>query len=36
MAEYLAYQIRKGNLDYETVITAKPNLKAEIDAILGV
>jgi len=36
MAEYLAYRIKKGELDYDTVITARPDLKDAIDTILGV
>lgn len=34
MAEYLASRIKSGALDYQTVITKRPDLKDQIDTIL--
>jgi len=34
MAEYLAYRIGKGKLDYKAVVTKYPQHKAEIDEYL--
>jgi len=34
MAEYLAYRIGKGKLDYKAVVAKYPQYKAEIDKIL--
>lgn len=36
MAMYLAMRIRQGELDYNTVVSSRPDLKAEIDALLKV
>ena len=34
MAQYLAYRISVGALDYKSVIEKKPDLKQQIDQIL--
>lgn len=35
MADYLANQIKEGNLTYSAVIAKKPSLKSDIDAWLS-
>lgn len=36
MANYLAMQINKGNLDYQAVVGKYPQFKDEIDIILEI